>query len=109
MVIGLLCARLDGVICATQFIRDKLRKANPNTADICKYPVKQELVTANSSVSDRSSITYVGNIGEGRGIFELLDAMEHVRHPVHPELVGRFSDAVTESRARALPGWKHVT
>lgn len=104
-----LCARLDGVIAATPFIRDKLKKANPNTVDICNYPINHEMTKATNDVGERVSVTYIGNIGETRGIFELLKAMEYVKHPVRLELVGRFNDDVTEARARAMPGWKHVT
>ena len=104
-----LCSRLDGVIAATPFIRDKLKKANSNTIDICNYPISHEMTEAANDVGDRLSVTYIGNIGESRGIFELLKAMEYVRHPVRLELVGSFNDASAEARARAMPGWKHVT
>ena len=104
-----LCARLDGVIAATPFIRDKLKKANPNTIDICNYPINHEMTEAINDVGERLSVTYIGNIGESRGIFELLEAMENVQHPVRLELVGSFNDASTEACARAMPGWKHVT
>lgn len=109
ILIHFLCARLDGVIAATPFIRNKLKKVNPNTIDICNYPIGHEMAEAGGQAEERSSVTYIGNIGESRGIFELLEAMEHVRHPVHLELVGSFNDDATEARARAMPGWKYVT
>ena len=109
ILLHVLCARLDGVIAATPFIRDKLKKANPNTIDICNYPIGHEMAEAKDQTIERSSVTYIGNIGESRGIFELLEAMEHVRNPVVLELVGNFNDEATEARARAMPGWKHVT
>ena len=108
VLINFLCARLDGVIAATPFIRDKLKRANPNTIDICNYPISHEMAEAKGQAGDRSSVTYIGNIGESRGIFELLEAMEHVRHPLCLELVGSFNDTTTEARARAMPGWKFV-
>ena len=46
VLIHVLCARLDGVIAATPFIRDKLKKANPNTIDICNYPINHEMTEA---------------------------------------------------------------
>lgn len=109
ILIHFLCARVDGVIAATPVIRDKLKKSNMNTIDICNYPIGHEMAEARERAIDRSSVTYIGNIGESRGIFELLEAIELVRHPVQVELVGKFSDSLTESRARAMPGWKHVT
>ena len=66
------------------------------------------MAEAKGQAGDRSSVTYIGNIGESRGIFELLEAMEHVRHPLCLELVGSFNDSATEARARAMPGWKFV-
>ena len=108
-LIHFLCARLDGVIAATPFIRDKLKRANPNVVDICNYPLLSEFTGGTSDDDQRRSITYIGNIGESRGIFELLKAVELVSHPIHVELLGSFSERATEAEARAMPGWKHVT
>ena len=103
------CARLDGVIAATPLIHEKLSQANANAVTIRNYPLVSEFDGQHSRDIRRTSITYVGNIAESRGILELLEAVDLVREPVPLDLVGQFAERDTEERARRMTGWRMVT
>ena len=69
-------ARVDGVIAATPLIYEKLSRANENTVIIRNYPLVSEFDSPQSPDLGRTSITYVGNISESRGVLELLEAVD---------------------------------
>ena len=69
------CAKLDGVIAATPFIRDKFLAINPNTVDINNFPLLHELEQQTAWADKRAEVCYVGGIGKIRGIQEVCAAM----------------------------------
>lgn len=107
-VINFLSARMDGIIGATPYIRDKLGRVNSNAVDICNFPKLSEYTESDSGSDVRSGVAYVGNIGVSRGIAELLQAIELCKSDVRLDLVGMFTLAETEKYARAQPGWNKV-
>jgi glycosyltransferase involved in cell wall biosynthesis len=103
------CKRLDAVIAATPFIRDKFLKINPNTVDINNFPMLGELATDQIDWADKQSqVCYVGGIGTVRGIREMVRAMEFVTSDVHLQLGGRFSEKSVEDEVKDYPGWSKV-
>jgi len=102
------CAKLDGVIAATPFIRDKFLLINPNTSDINNFPLLHELEQQTAWADKRAEVCYVGGIGKIRGIQEVCTAMGQVQSDARLNLAGRFSEPALEQAMQALPGWQRV-
>lgn len=102
------CRRYDGIVAATPFIRDKFLKLNPQTTDVCNYPLLDELTSQISWEEKQSEVCYVGGIARSRGVLEVVDAMSHVRQAVRLNLCGSFSEPDVEATARANDGWAKV-
>ncbi len=102
------CRRLDGIITATPFIRDKFQAINPRTVDINNFPVIGELDCAVVWGDKRDEVCYVGGIGANRGIREAVRAFEFVETPTRLNLAGQFSEPAIEAEVKAFTGWERV-
>lgn len=102
------CRRLDGIIAATPFIRDKFLKINPNTIDINNFPLIGELASAVPWAEKRAEVCYVGGIGAIRGIRELVHACEYLQSPARLNLVGSFYEPTVEAEVKSYAGWTRV-
>ena len=102
------CARLDAVVAATPFIREKFSRVNPISVDINNFPIVGELTSRAKSSEARKNVCYVGGLGAIRGVKEMVRAMEHVRADVRLELGGRFTESDLSEEVRSYAGWKRV-
>jgi glycosyltransferase involved in cell wall biosynthesis len=102
------CAKLDGVIAATPFIRDKFLSINHNTVDINNFPLLHELEQQTSWADKRSEVCYVGGISKIRGILEVCAAMGQVQSGTRLNLAGRFDELALEQAVHAMLGWQRV-
>ncbi len=102
------CARFDGIIAATPFIRDTFLKINPNTVDVNNFPMIGELDAAIPWANKQGEVCYVGGIGAIRGIRELVHAGALLHSAARLNLVGQFSDPVVEAEVKADCGWARV-
>jgi glycosyltransferase involved in cell wall biosynthesis len=102
------CARFDGIIAATPFIRDAFLKIHARTMDVNNFPMAGELDPADPDADKLAEVCYVGGIGAIRGIRELVGAGKHLRSPARINLVGRFSEPAVEAQVKADPGWARV-
>lgn len=102
------CARFDGVVAATPYIRAKFLAINPRAVDINNFPMLGELESAVAWSEKADEVCYVGSIAQIRGIKELVRAMELTRTPVRLNLVGGFAEAQVETEVRTYPGWGKV-
>jgi len=103
------CRRVDGIIAATPFIRDKFLAINPCTVDINNYPILGELQNDPSAWRNKKpQVCYVGGIGGIRGIREMVTAMEFVEEGARLVLGGSFSDRSLKQNVMHLKGWEHV-
>lgn len=102
------CKRLDGVIAATPFIRDKFLAIHPNTVDINNFPILNELATDVEWGNKHFEVCYVGGIAKIRGIVEVCQAMEFVQTKVRLNVCGGFSDLNVEQSVKKMTGWQKV-
>lgn len=106
---GFACKRLDAIVAATPYIRDKFLKLNPNSVDINNFPMMGELASGQIDWSRKQNqVCYVGGIGTIRGIKEMVRAMELVETEVRLQLGGRFSESSIEAEVKGYPGWYKV-
>lgn len=103
------CRKLDAVVAATPFIRDKFQTMGVCSVDINNYPLPGELATGEADWSQkRAQVCYVGGIARIRGILELIEAIGKVESSARLLLAGTFSEPDVEARARAHPAWQRV-
>jgi glycosyltransferase involved in cell wall biosynthesis len=102
------CARLDGIIAATPYIRDKFIGINPRTVDVNNFPLLEEFPEAAPWSGKLQQVCYVGGISAMRGIHELVRACALLRSPARLQLGGAFSDAALAAAVAAEPGWSKV-
>ncbi len=102
------CARFDGVVTATPYIRDKFLPINPHSIDINNFPMIGELESAVSWQDKADEVCYVGSIAQIRGIKELVRAMGATCTRVRLNLVGGFAEAQVEAEVQRYPGWRQV-
>lgn len=100
-----IAAKLDGVITATPFIRDRFLKINPNTIDINNYPILEKFLTTDKR-EKIYDVTYVGLSSKIRGITEMVKMLEFTDAKL--TLVGTFQSKEEEAEIRKLPTWEKV-
>jgi glycosyltransferase involved in cell wall biosynthesis len=103
------CRRLDAVIAATPFIRDKFAGMGIRTVDINNFPLLGELATGEIDWSKKQNeVCYVGGIGRIRGILELVQAMEQVQSGARLQLGGKFGESDFAALVQSEAGWRQV-
>jgi len=101
--------KLDAVIAATPFIRDKYLTMGVTSVDINNYPLLGELASGEIDWSQKQAqVAYVGGIGRIRGIHEMVQAMDFVSSSARFGLGGSFSEANFERAVKAEKGWGKV-
>lgn len=99
------CRKLDGIIAATPFIRDKFLKINTKTVDVNNFPLIGEFDAAVPWGKKRNEVCYVGGLAAIRGIRELVQACGLLKTSARLNLAGSFSEALVESEVKTNPGW----
>ncbi|PWL28821.1 MAG: glycosyl transferase [Fluviicola sp. XM-24bin1] len=97
--------KLDAVITATPFIRDRFKQIHPNTVDINNFPMLKEVSTEKVDVAKENKICFIGGITRVRGIGELVDALDFVE--VTCAIAGSFPEDF-RSTLTSKPGWNKV-
>ena len=98
--------RLAAVVAATPHIAARFVRLNPRSLDISNYPLDAEMQGEVQPIGEARTVCYLGGIGRVRGIFEMVNALEHV--DARLILAGPWESAETEQAARSLPGWSKV-
>ena len=102
-------SKLDAVITATPFIRDKFLEFNQNSIDINNFPLSKEIVTNDSSVNDFSSkdVCYIGGITEIRGLKEVITSLAECKS-TKLKLAGDYSPASFRDTLTSINSWSQV-
>jgi glycosyltransferase involved in cell wall biosynthesis len=97
--------RMDGIITATPFIRDRFLKVNPNTVDINNFPLSNEIEFTDTVIQKENKICFIGNISSIRGIIEVVKALEQT--DIRLDLAGEIPEDLKRILV-ALPAWHKV-
>lgn len=99
------CSKLDGIVAATPFIRDKFLNINANTIDINNYPIVTEFKENNYTLISTKKVCYIGGLADVRGINEMINAIDLVKTDTNLVLAGSFDDPNLELKIKQLSGW----
>ncbi len=102
------CSRLDHVVAATPFIRDKFLALDIKSTDINNFPMLGELDGAVRWEQKAREVCYVGGVFAARGIVEMVSAMEIARTGARLELGGLFIEKDVHEKVKAMAGWTQV-
>lgn len=104
------CRRLDVVVAATPYIRDKfLALGVKYVIDVNNYPLLNELLLENIDWSKKTNhVCYVGGLTKVRGISEIIQAIELCKSDIRLKVAGAFSEKAFEKEVHQLKGWKKV-
>lgn len=100
------CRKLDAVIAATPFIRDKYLEMGINSVDVNNYPVLGELAVDEINWSQKKrQVCYVGGLARIRGVHEMVKAIAVADSSIRLALGGSFSEYQLEVDVKADVGW----
>lgn len=102
------CAKLDGVVAATPFIRDKFLKINKNSIDINNYPKLEEFNSIPKDTLKANQVCYIGGLADVRGIVEMVQAISLTQNTANLTIAGNFADKNLEQFVMAMEGWDKV-
>ncbi|MBY6030302.1 glycosyltransferase family 4 protein [Halomonas sp. DP8Y7-1] len=101
--------KLDCVVAATPYIRDKFSSLDVISVDVNNFPIVDELfLTSDSHNVKEKQVCYVGALSEIRGIHEIVKAIDLVSSDTTLVIGGEFPDFVFESTVKNHAGWKKV-
>jgi glycosyltransferase involved in cell wall biosynthesis len=103
------CAKFDGIIAATPFIRDLFLKINPVTVDINNFPIIGEFDRAVPWTMKRKQVCFVGRISSIRGVRQMVEAGALLKSGARLHLAGVFSEPAVEAEVKNHRGWERVT
>lgn len=102
------CARLNGVVAATPFIREKFKKINALSVDINNFPKLEDIGEPTNWSEKKKEFCYVGGISLVRGVKEAVRACEFLEKDIVFNLAGNFVESDLEAEVTAYKSWERV-
>lgn len=102
------CKRLDAIVTATPYIREKFAAFHHHVLDVNNFPILGELAAANTDRDNASCVCYVGAIDEVRGIRQMVQAMHYVQPGVSLTLGGNLEQSGLRASLESEPAWHRV-
>ena len=99
--------RIDQVITATPYIRDRFLAVNPNTEDINNFPLLSELVHTPDWDAKQRECCYIGGITKVRGLGEVVESLNYLDN-VKLNLAGSFDNESFKQELTSKSAWKNV-
>ena len=96
---------LDGIVTATPYIRDRLKKINNNCIDINNFPLLKEIDISEEVTEKENKVCFIGGISEIRGITELVKALEFLNTSL--DLAGEIPIDY-KNKLQKIKGWEKV-
>lgn len=101
--------KLDGVVAATSFIKEKFLSYGINTIDVNNYPKLNEFSSIDNDWQKKQNYAcYVGGLANVRGIREIVDAMSFTTTNSRLYLAGNFIENDLEEYVKKSDGWEKV-
>jgi glycosyltransferase involved in cell wall biosynthesis len=100
--------RIDAVVTATPYIRDKFLRLGARSVDINNFPIQSEFDLGGPWDNKENEICYVGGISEQRGIKEIVTACSLAKTRVRLNLAGSFSSNELRKELIADDSWQCV-
>lgn len=103
------CRKLDAVVAATPYIRDKFVSMGIRAQDINNYPILGELTLSEIDWRiKKPQAVYIGGLGKVRGIREIVAAIGVSQSAVRLAIGGVFTEPAFETIVTAEAGWNKV-
>lgn len=103
------CAKFDGIVTATPYIRDKFKKIHSTVIDINNYPLLKEFTYDPKLFENNNldAVCYVGAIDVVRGVESNIDALPN-DGSIKLLLAGRFSNEKFYEKCKNKQKWENV-
>ncbi len=97
--------RIDGIVTATPFIRDRFIKINSNCKDINNFPLEKEIDINTTPLQKENKVCYIGGISKIRGLSQIIDSLENtnIKLFLAGEIPNDYRNELIKSK-----GWKQV-
>jgi len=104
-----ICKKIDIVVAATPYIRDKYLNLGIKAIDVNNFPSLDELGIPEIKWETKENyVCYIGAISEIRGILEMVQAMDKVSTNVRLQLGGIFNEENFEKKVKKEKGWEKI-
>ena len=94
--------RFSAIITATEYIKQRFLKFNPQTVDVRNYPLSSEFDVKCSFDRSENRICYIGGISNQRGIEELIQVFDNESNIFFLELAGEIENEEISNKIRSI-------
>lgn len=104
----LVTPHFDAVVSATSSIQNKF-ESHQRPLVVRNYPRFEEFSSVGGGVK-KARFVYAGGISKERGVFEMIDALSHLRNTTSAELhlAGSFANSAAEEAVRSAQGVQYL-